>query len=129
MAPSPRSDMLANLGLGLGLLPGTFGVSMLLRPRLAVEWFGLTPTTAADGAALAGCMRMHAARDVVTSLLLAGLRYRDDRRLLGLGLLACCLLAGVDGLVSRQLTGAGEWQHWGLLPVLVAVGGPLAWQG
>lgn len=129
MAPRLRSDVLANLGLGLALLPGALGVGMLLQPQRAVEQFGLAPATAAEGATFRGFLTMHAVRDVVTSLLLAGLRYRDDRRLLGLGLLTCCLMAGVDGLVSRQLTGGGEWQHWGILPFLVAVGGSLAWQG
>lgn len=129
MAPSARSDVLANLGLGIALLPAAFATSGLLRPQQALDNFGIVPTTAADGAAFHGFIRIYAARNIVISLLLAGLRYRDDRRFLGFGLLGGCFMAGIDGLVSRQLTGQGHWQHWGFIPILAGVGGLLAWQG
>lgn len=67
-------------------------------------------------------LRMYGGRDIALGLMTLAVWARGDRRTLGYTMLASLPIALVDGFVSRDQIGSGEWGHW----VFVGIGGALA---
>lgn len=65
---------------------------------------------------------MYGGRDIALGLMTLAVWARGDRRTLGLTMLASLPIALVDGFVSRDQIGGGEWGHW----VFVGIGAGLA---
>ena len=79
-------------------------------------------------------MRLFGARDIAVGLTTLAIWYYGDGRgganhkVLGLAMLAGSLIVAVDGWVSRLVIGKGEWNHWGFVPLNIAIGvGLLGW--
>lgn len=114
--------------LGISLLPAVFGLNALFRPTAALRSVDFPVPAAGDvqGTKLASSlMRIYGARNLAVSYLLILVWRAGNPRWTGLALLAGGWMAFVDGLVSKDLTGGGEWNHWSFFPIIGGVVGGL----
>lgn len=122
MAPPP---WLTNTALALGIFSCLPGINGLLRPGAAIEAAMLpAPQTPAERS-LAHCLtRMDAGRRIASGLTTIILWHQGAYEAMAYCFLICgTLVPGVDGWAAR---GAGSngmgWEHWGFMPVSVAMG-------
>ncbi|KAI3391089.1 hypothetical protein diail_7967 [Diaporthe ilicicola] len=66
-------------------------------------------------------VRMYGVRQATMGLVGVTLWWSGEHRLMGVLMLVNTPIAIVDGLVSRWQVGAGEWGHWGFIPVGLAL--------
>ncbi|KEF59225.1 uncharacterized protein A1O9_04069 [Exophiala aquamarina CBS 119918] len=132
MAAVPRSkhsqsrylNVIANI---FGTIWIGFGVNAMLRPRAAFAIFEFDlPSSAADQKLVESLMIIYGARDLFMGLATYFTAWFGTRKACGWTLIAGAGVAGVDGLVSLQQIGGGQWNHWGYAPMIFVVGALLA---
>lgn len=67
-------------------------------------------------------MVLYGAKEVVQAFAVFLVGAYGSRRALGWLVLASCAGAFVDGWVVKQLSGGGEWNHWGYGSMFSVVG-------
>lgn len=109
----------ANATAVLNILPVFSGLNAILRPASALSVLGFpTPPPEPKGQKLSDSLvRMYGVRQATMGLASLALWWAGEHRLMGVFMLVNSPVAIVDGLVSRWLTGGGEWGHWGFIPV------------
>ena len=54
--------------------------------------------------------------------------FLGEAKVMGWLLLIACGVAAVDGVVQKNQIGAGQWNHWSLVPVVGGIGaGLIGW--
>lgn len=100
-----------------------FGINGMFRPRSALEVFEFeAPASPADQKLVDNLMVIYGARDIFMGLAIYSASFFGNRKTLGCILVAASGVAFVDGAVSRDQIGKGEWNHWGYAPVVATVG-------
>ncbi|KAM5444020.1 hypothetical protein MferCBS31731_000537 [Microsporum ferrugineum] len=99
-----------------------FGINAIVRPEHGVSFFELAPPTAGPEKILFNSlMAIYGVRDVFMGLAIFAAAFTGERKALGWILLGVGVVAFADGVVCA-VNGAGEWNHWGYAPVVMAVG-------
>ncbi|KAJ0120628.1 hypothetical protein J7T55_015358 [Diaporthe amygdali] len=108
----------ANATAVLNLLPTLSGVVGVLRPASALAVLGFpTPSTPEAQRLSHSLVQMYGVRQATMGLASLALWAAGEHRLMGVLMLVNSPIAIVDGMVSRWLVGAGEWGHWGFIPI------------
>ncbi|VUC30308.1 unnamed protein product [Clonostachys rosea] len=115
--------------LGLSLLPAVFGINTLFRPGPVLESVRFPVPADAEGKKVThSVMRFFGTRNIAVSYLLVLIWSRGDDRLTAKSLVACLWMATADGFINLAQTGDGQWNHWGLVPVLGGIAaGLMGW--
>lgn len=104
-----------------------FGVNAILRPRNAFATFEFDlPSSAADQKLVESLMIICGARILFMGLATYFTAWFGTRKACGWTLIAGAGVAGVDGVVSLQQIGGGQWKHWDYAPIIFVVGALLA---
>lgn len=122
-ALSPSSALLPNTAAFLAVFPTLAGLTALVAPAAGLGLFDIAvPASQSEAKLPLNLMRLFGIRDIYLGTTTVAAWYFGDRRMLGV----CCLLGGavvtVDGIVQKAQTGAGEWKHWGFMPVMTGLG-------
>nr|POE93380.1 hypothetical protein CFP56_19392 [Quercus suber] len=129
---SAQSAILPNTAAAIAIAPALMGLAMTVKPRIALDM--LDSQQAPKLKAIAGTitqdplLRFLGSRDVYLGLSMLYAWYHNDRKSLGFLLLLTSGVVAGDGLIQREMTGEGEWRHWGCLPVLVGTAAGLLGQ-
>ncbi|RMJ16209.1 hypothetical protein CDV36_004146 [Fusarium kuroshium] len=114
-----RDTFIYRGALIIGLLPSFFGLNSLLRPEASLKSVEFpVPTDPESRKLVFGLMRIYGIRNVVVSFALTLIWLTGNKRFVGLGLLGALSMVITDGLVSKSVTGGGEWNHWSFGPVI-----------
>lgn len=117
-----RDTFIYRGALAIGLLPAFFGLNSLLRPEASLKAVEFpVPTDPESRKLVFGLMRIYGIRNVVVSFALTLIWLTGNKRFVGLGLLGALSMVITDGLVSKSVTGGGEWNHWSFAPVIGGV--------
>lgn len=112
----------ANATAVLNILPIFSGITAVLRPASALSLLGFpTPPEPKEAKLSYSVLQMYGVRQATMGLASLALWWAGEHRLMGVLMLVNTPVAIVDGLVSRWLTGGGEWGHWGFIPVGMAL--------
>ncbi|KAK6198211.1 hypothetical protein LQW54_010488 [Pestalotiopsis sp. IQ-011] len=123
LSTSKTAEYCAYGAFALGLVPTLVGINAILRPASALSLLGFSAPPQPESQKLSrSLLRMYGGRDIALGLMTLAVWARGDRRTLGYTMLASLPIALVDGFVSRDQIGGGEWGHW----VFVGIGGALA---
>ncbi|GFZ50537.1 hypothetical protein JCM24511_08294 [Saitozyma sp. JCM 24511] len=126
MAPISASPLLIYASGAVSCLPIALGINALIRPSSPLELLGWPIPTDPYGKKLAlNLMRVYGGRNIALGLSMAIPAYFGHRKALGWMVLGSSVVAIVDGFVSRDVIGGGEWGHWGILPITMALGAAL----
>lgn len=99
--------------LVLGIIPALPGLNGILRPDAALRSVGFPVARDAESKKLVhALMRIYGMRNICVSSLMGLISTTGDETLMAMGLASVTMLGIVDGFVSRQLIGGGEWNHW-----------------
>jgi hypothetical protein len=121
--PASQSQLLPNIAVFLGSIPGLIGINGLLRPAAVIEAVQFPIPTATEPKELAFALtRLLAARNTVISMTLLAIWYRGDRKLLGWAMLLLGSFPVVDAMVSYNLIGGGLGNHLPVVPVALGLG-------
>lgn len=125
MAPLSESRLLTFLGLAVANIFIGMGLNAMVRPRSGLDIFEFPlPSASPEWEKLVdNLMIIYGVRDVFMGLAMLVVHRCGSRKALGWVMLAAGAVAGVDGWVSIQQIGRGQWNHWGYAPVLIVVGG------
>lgn len=117
---------LANTAAAIAIVPTTVGIGLLFRPQLGLSFLSFQePTALKDKAVAHGLMRLIGARDLAIGLTTFAVWNSGDLRTLGWTMLSGAIFIMVDGWVSRDVNGRGEWTHWAFVPMNVGIGATL----
>jgi hypothetical protein len=119
----------ANATVILHILPTTSGLYGLLRPggALAMLGFPIQPHKSNEQNVSLSLVRMYAVRQVAMGLTCLALWWAGEHRWMGILMLICTPVAGIDGLAGRWLNDGKDWGHWGFMPVLMVLAAGLLW--
>lgn len=113
----------ANTAGVLGAFITTINLYGVLQPRATLAALGFPlPLAPTDRTLVGGITRMFCGTRVALGVTMLAMWYHRDHKALGVSMVAGSIMAIVDGIVSRSVTGKGEWMHWGSLPVSFVVG-------
>jgi Domain of unknown function (DUF4267) len=102
------------------------GVNAIFRPQTALELLQFPKAaTPADQKLVDSLMRIYGARNIAMSLGQGITAYFGHTKALAWILLGNSIVAIVDGFISKDQIGRGEWNHWGFIPVSVGLGSAL----
>ncbi|KAJ4184915.1 hypothetical protein FALCPG4_002419 [Fusarium falciforme] len=114
-----RDTFIYRGALVIGFLPSFFGLNALLRPEASLKSVEFpVPEDPELRKLVFGLMRIYGIRNVVVSFAFTLIWLTGNKRLVGLGLVGALSMAITDGLVSKSVTGGGEWNHWSFVPVI-----------
>lgn len=103
--------------LVISIVPGLFGLSALIQPEATLKLIEFPQAaTPQDKRLTASVMRIYGTRNIAISYLLALIWSTNGPEVMALGLFVGLWMATADGLISKRLTGGGQWNHWQLLP-------------
>jgi hypothetical protein len=124
-----RPEIFAKATLAINFLPIVVGINAVLRPASALRLLNYpVPIDKTARRTTYTVLQMYGARNIAMGLSTLAVWCSGDRRTLGWVMLAGIPLATIDGFVTRQLTGIGEWGHWSFIPVSLGLaGGLLGW--
>lgn len=116
-------------GAIVGAIPFLLGINALVRPTSVLSMLNVTPPKdLEDQKKVRGLIQMYGARDISMGAAILVGWYFGNPTTFGWIVLASLPMVLVDGYVSKELTGGGEWQHWPMAPVMAGVGaGLLGW--
>jgi hypothetical protein len=102
------------------------GVNAILRPQTALKLLEFpTPAASSDQKLVNNLMRIYGARNIAMGLSTAITAYLGHTTALGCIFFGNSIVAVVDGFVSRDQIGRGEWNHWGFLSISFGLGSAL----
>jgi hypothetical protein len=102
------------------------GTNALLRPRSGLALLQLpAPSAPTDRKLVENLIRMYGVRNLSMGLAAGIMTYFGHARALGWYILGSSVVAIVDGIVSREVTGGGEWNHWIFVSASVGLSGSL----
>ncbi|KAK6526569.1 hypothetical protein TWF694_005151 [Orbilia ellipsospora] len=102
------------------------GINAILRPRTALEMLSFpTPTTPADKKLVDNLMRIYGARNLIMGWSMGVTAYLGHTMALGWIFIGSSVVALVDGFVSKDQIGKGQWNHWQFIMVSVPLGSVL----
>lgn len=120
LSQSPYLPIVAGF---LGTVSLGIGITVIFNPASAIGVFQLpVPKTQADQNVVKAFVTVYAVRDVFMAVSVCASVWYDERRIMGLMLIATGAMAFADGIIARTYAGKGEWSHWAVTPVLVGVG-------
>ncbi|KAF2119867.1 hypothetical protein BDV96DRAFT_641739 [Lophiotrema nucula] len=93
-----------------------FGVHYIVNPAAAIYNFSpaiTTPTQPNDVRTMKAILLLFGAKDVFVGIALLSAVLYGRPKMRGILRLALGLCAAYDGYVMKNLTGTGEWNHWG----------------
>jgi len=101
-----------------------FGLNSIFRPQAAYQLLGELPTPSStnDTRIVNSLMILYGAKELVQALGVFLVGSYGSKRALGWMVLASCAGAFVDGWVVKDLSGGGEWNHWGYGSLFSIVG-------
>lgn len=101
-----------------------FGINSIVRPRGAYQLLGELPlpSSAADYKIVDSLMILYGAKELVQAFAIYLVGFFGSRKALGWLVIASCAGAFVDGWVVKELSGGGEWNHWGYASLFSIVG-------
>lgn len=112
----------ANATAVLNILPIASGIHGVWHPADSLKLLGFPePSNPKDRKLAHALTRTYAVRQACMGLTSLALWWAGDHRLMGALMLVNTPIAIVDGLVSRWLTGGGEWGHWGFMPLAMVL--------
>jgi hypothetical protein len=98
-------------------------LKFILKPGSAVEYFELdAPKADAQQRTAHAFVTLYAIRNLYMAGAVYAALYHNHRPLLGVLLVLCGVVAGLDGLVANKYAGRGAWNHWRMIPVFVGIG-------
>lgn len=127
LIPPSYLPYLANTTGALAIIPAAIGIASLLNPPSALARLRF-PRVQADHAVTNGVTRLVGARNLAVGLANLLLWWKVRRGEVGystfgsVALLTMGTLVTADGWVVKDVAGEGEWEHWGFLPVVAALG-------
>jgi hypothetical protein len=103
------------------------GVNAILRPRSALEdtFKFPAPTAPSDQKLVDNLMRIYGGRNIAMALASGIATYFGHTKALGWILIGMSVPATVDGFVSRDQIGSGQWSHWYFTAVSLCLGSAL----
>lgn len=116
-----------SLAVGAMLLSSSqvfVGLRALVQPEFGLRLisFPSSPAETPERRLAHGLVRRFAVRDVAIGLNALSMVYMSRWHALGITLLCGSLMTIVDGSVSADVIGGGEWAHWCFTPINIGVG-------
>jgi multidrug efflux pump subunit AcrB len=109
----PSPIIYARATFVVGLLPIALGINAVARPASALALLQFpAPTDPAARKVTESVLQMYGARNITLGLSTLAVWYAGSHRTLGLVMLAGIPLALIDGFVSLNQIGSGQWGHW-----------------
>jgi hypothetical protein len=103
---------------GISVFPIVLGINAIARPQTALEILQFpAPIGPADQKLVDNMMRVYGARNISMGLAQGITAYFGHAKAVAWILIANSITAIVDGFVSKDQIGGGEWNHWGFLSV------------
>jgi hypothetical protein len=103
------------------------GVNAIFRPQSALEdiFKFPAPTAPSDQKLVYNLMRIYGGRNIAMALTSGITAYFGHTKALGWILIAMSVPATVDGFVSKDQVGSGQWSHWYFTAVSIGLGSAL----
>lgn len=122
--PNVPSSNLALLAATFGTIFLGMGANALLNPRTALgTMFAFSPPSdASDALMVDSLLMLFGIKDIFMGAVIYAAAFLGNRRTLGAILMAAGLAAGADGLIVKDFSGTGEFNHWGYGGVVFGLG-------
>ncbi len=117
-------SLVKRFSIAIGLIPIGFGLNWFYSTASGLSFFNLLPPS--ENSQLAPTVQCMAAvigvRNLFMGIAIVAAGLFNERKTLGVLLLAVAFVAGVDGIAANTATGEGAWSHWSYAPLVTFLG-------